>query len=127
MIINQYIVGTGGTELDDDYNGKYNPNFETEGPSKDIINNAEYITEDDSDYRIEYNLLEHWYDFGYVVLDIDDNSIDVKPMKLRIMSSSVKKRKSKKMRGKTKTRGKTRGKKSKRKNKNTRKKIKASK
>ncbi len=108
MIINQYIVGTGGTELDEDYNGRYNPNFETEGASKDIINYVTHIPKG-SNYRIDYDLSEHWYDFGNVVVDIVDNNISVVPIKLGIMSSvGGKKRKSRRTREKkSRGRGKT--------------------
>jgi hypothetical protein len=89
MIINEYIVGTGGTELDDDYNGKYNPNFKTEGPSVSDVDTA--VVNVDA-YNIGYHLLEHWSKFGYVVVDIVDNTVNVMPVNL--VTSGGKKRKS---------------------------------
>ena len=83
MTIQQYVVGTGGADLDDDYNEKYSPNYcLTESPL-----NTPPVTMANIDITPElsltYQVLEHWSNYGFIVVEIDpSDNIVVTPVQI---------------------------------------------
>ena len=58
---------------------------EKEGPSESYVDTAVVDVEP---YNIGYRLLEHWSKFGYVVVDIVGNTVDVRAINLGIPLTS---------------------------------------
>jgi hypothetical protein len=76
MIINQFISGTGGADLDDDYNENYNPLF-TSGdiiPSdKPVMNTFINI----KDVKIEYEIKKHSSTHGFLVVHLKNTDVAI--------------------------------------------------
>jgi hypothetical protein len=60
FIINQYVAGTGGTELDDEYKHK-------DGANMDILDLQMPFVEDSSDYRVKYQMIDYKKECGFLV------------------------------------------------------------
>ena len=103
MTIQQHIVGIGGTELDADYDGNYISLTQDE---EDIIKKSKSVKEAKTileeiqknpgrklsnitlqipNMSVSYTLEEHWSDYGYLVVTIqDDGTINFLAKKLQI-------------------------------------------
>jgi hypothetical protein len=75
MQISQYIVGIGGTHLDDDYDEAFNPSFSIKNQEKlkTGINTAEVQVSDS--LLLHYHVLRHFSDYGYLIGEINDNDL----------------------------------------------------
>jgi hypothetical protein len=74
MIVQQYIVGTGGTDLDDDYNEKYTPEYGVDSviTSSNSVLTANIVVKDE--ISLDYNLEKHNSEYGFIVVTVDHNS-----------------------------------------------------
>jgi hypothetical protein len=89
VTIEQHIVGIGGTGLDDDYNEKF---VRMSDAQKKSIKKGEKLLSDflpeipvnsfdippeelGSGFGLNYTILEHFSDYGYLVVEIDDASL----------------------------------------------------
>ena len=74
MVIHQYISGTGGADLDDDYNDNYTENFIDEANfiAAANVSNANLTIENIS---IDYKILEHHSQHGIMMVNIKDKHI----------------------------------------------------
>jgi hypothetical protein len=73
--IKQYIVGIGGTDLDDDYNEKYNLNYGVDtviNETDTSVLTANIIVKDD--ISLTYNIQNHFSNYGFIVVNIDNMS-----------------------------------------------------
>jgi len=78
MLIHQYIVGIGGTELDDDYDEAYNPKFPEPNPQVNQRTLEATISVSGLlNFNLKYKIQEHFSEFGYLVVTIDDDNSDV--------------------------------------------------
>ena len=122
MVIHQYISGTGGADLDDDYNGNYTENFidDANFNAAAKVSNANLTIENIS---IDYEILEHHSQHGIMMVNIKDKDIKFtfKKIEPSIKGGIKKKNYSYFPEKKSKTRKyiKTRGSKNKNKNKKT--------
>ena len=74
--INQYIIGTGGAKLDDDYNEKYDENFNSDNNNDNVCSIDAKI----DNIELNYKIHEHSSQYGYIVVEIDNNKIQIKPI-----------------------------------------------
>jgi hypothetical protein len=72
--IKQYIVGTGGTDLDDDYNEKYKSNYGVDIVLSDTesVLTANIIVKDS--ISLTYELQKHFSNYGFIVVEINNLS-----------------------------------------------------
>jgi len=90
MEINQYISGTGGADLDDDYD---------EGYRKDVsgspVIGVKQADIDIGDMKIDYNLIEHFSTYGFMVVKIQNQNITITRVPVpeqQLHSGGIKKR-----------------------------------
>jgi hypothetical protein len=72
MEIKQIIVGTGGTDLDDDYNEKYTSNYTGNSSLSDKILTVDIPISDG--ISLSYSLNKHYSDYGFIIVTIDESS-----------------------------------------------------
>jgi hypothetical protein len=72
--IKQYIVGIGGTDLDDDYNEKYQIDYgvNTIVTEADSILTTNVVIKDN--ISLTYDLQKHFSDYGFIVVEINNTS-----------------------------------------------------
>jgi len=90
VLIHQYIVGIGGTELDDDYDEKFDPNFSVS--PNDAIGIVEATIAVSDLLNLNYKIEQHFSEFGYLVVTIDHNnhvSFQVKQVPIEQVAASV--------------------------------------
>ena len=68
MNIEQYIVGIGGAHLDDDYNERYNSRLDSTEPVTNAVIQVGTSV-------LNYQILEHFSDYGYLVVSINEHDI----------------------------------------------------
>jgi hypothetical protein len=97
MTIQQYIVGIGGADLDDDYNEKYSQNF---GSTTDIV--SQKVTTVDieiNDIILTYNVQEHWSNYGFIIVEIDElENVNIIPIRIGKTNTGGKKHSNRKTR-----------------------------
>lgn len=74
--VQQYIVGTGGADLDDDYNEKYNKDFNPNNSNIDPVCLIEYSIDD---IDLVYEIDKHTSQYGYIVVEINNDFVKIQP------------------------------------------------
>ena len=75
MHIKQFIVGTGGADLDDDYDEGYDENYretsnlDTYKKPTGVLTATIII----GDATIDYTITKHWSDYGFIIVQINDD------------------------------------------------------
>ena len=94
--VQQYIVGTGGADLDDDYNEKYNIDFNPNN-SNSNIDPVCLIETSFHDINLKYEIDQHTSQYGYIVVEIINGFVTIQPRmiqgKLINKCSNIKSRK----------------------------------
>lgn len=70
MKINQFIVGTGGAHLDDDYNNKYSENFKATTDITTLPENMTALHQIDENMSVRYTVEKHYSAYGYSVITV---------------------------------------------------------
>jgi len=76
--VQQYIVGTGGADLDDDYNEKYNNDFNPNNSNSNIDPVCLIETSID-DINLKYEIDQHTSQYGYIVVEIINGFVTIQP------------------------------------------------
>jgi hypothetical protein len=82
MTFQQYIVGTGGADLDDDYNEKYSPYYGLENytETNSILTTNIQIKEK---LALTYSVKKHWSNNGFIIVSIDaGDNVTVEPIQI---------------------------------------------
>lgn len=89
--VRQWIAGTGGAKLDDDYDEKYAMDFSNAASATTPLTPLTPLTPVKtvrdipihSSLSISYQINEHWSDYGYLIVDIlrQGRTIHIQPMK----------------------------------------------
>lgn len=77
MHINQYIVGIGGADLDDDYDEGYDENYRETSKIYTYEKPTGVLTAtiNIDDAIIDYSITKHWSEYGFIIVEINDNGL----------------------------------------------------
>lgn len=85
MHIKQFITGTGGAHLDDDYNEKYNESFKETTNIDTLSTNMTATHQIDENMNVQYTIQRHYSAYGYSVISVGNNGkIEFENVEIRV-------------------------------------------
>lgn len=91
ITIHQYIVGTGGADLDDDYNENYQVDYCSQPTGDEKILKCNINIKDD--ISINYELFKHWSNYGYNIGEISpDGMVRFRQKQIALIGGNRKKK-----------------------------------